>query len=131
MSLNIENAKAWMDVLRQASIRPDFFVDDAAIDAYLDARDMDPFDQNWSSAHDALSNALTSLSWQERDAIESLQAHAGEQSYMAVIRQTGSAELAAYASDDVRLVIAYVALGKVGTFVSSMREAYERGEFPA
>ncbi|QIL71876.1 hypothetical protein G7048_16845 [Diaphorobacter sp. HDW4B] len=131
MSLKLEEASAWLHVLRSFQVRSGLFEDEDAVDAYLDERDAEPFDGKWSTAHDVLASLLEALPAQQRDDVTQLQGQAREQAYLTVIQQTDSSELAAYASDDVGLIIGCLALGHADAFVAQMRKAYEGGEFPA
>ncbi|ONK25103.1 hypothetical protein BLX87_01675 [Bacillus sp. VT-16-64] len=51
--------------------------------------------------------------------------------YIAIIRQTGHTDLAAYASDDVDLVIGFLAAGKGDDFTHFLQTAYENGKLPS
>ncbi|QIL78552.1 hypothetical protein G7047_00420 [Diaphorobacter sp. HDW4A] len=130
MPLNLDSARHWLSELRNVKIQSDALADDEALDEYLDQRDANPFDGEWTRANRALDAMLATLPAREHKPLETLQEQARERFYKTVIRQTGSADLAAYASDDISLIVGYLAWGCEDSFVSGMQRAYGRGAFP-
>ncbi|WP_448956018.1 hypothetical protein [Labrys neptuniae] len=129
---NKQNAERFVSATSSFRVADGFFEDEEAIDRYLDGRDADPFDSNWTAADTRLKGLLaTAQADVDRAWIEKLQEQGRRQVHLAVMRQTGHPDLAAYASDDVDLVIGFLAVGDEDAFVHSLRTAYESGTFPS
>jgi translation initiation factor 2 alpha subunit (eIF-2alpha) len=129
---NKENAEHFVSAMSAFTIIDESFDDEDTIDAYLDWRDTDPFDSNWTAADARLKDHLAMITAEaDRTWIEQLQEQGRKRVYMAVIRQTGHADLAAYASDDVDLIIGFLAAGKDDDFTHFLRTAYENGTLPS
>ncbi|WP_433596507.1 hypothetical protein [Lysinibacillus xylanilyticus] len=59
-----------------------------------------------------------------------LQNRASKQIYETIIGQTSHSDLAAYATDDARLIVGFLVTGQINSFVLEMKESYERGDLP-
>lgn len=103
----------------------------AEIDYYLEQRDGEPFDSQWMKAHNNFTAIIESLDNKEvKRQLEELQSLAQEQFYKTIIKQTGHPDLAAYLSDDIYLIVGYLATGHSNDFVFAMKESYDHGAFP-
>ncbi|MDM5248406.1 hypothetical protein [Lysinibacillus sp. G4S2] len=127
--LDINQTTAWIDLLSTYKVNPKYGNPDV-IDQYLDQRDADPFDSQWMAAHGDLTAIIDSKLVTDRKKIEMLQDRASKQIYETIIGQTSHSDLAAYASDDVRLIVGYLVTGRVNSFALEMKENYERGDLP-
>lgn len=127
--LDINHTTAWIELLSTYEVNPNYGNPDV-IDQYLDQRDADPFDSQWMAAHGDLTAIIDSILVADRKEIEMLQDRASKQIYETIIGQTSHSDLAAYASDDVRLIVGFLVTGRVNSFVLEMKESYERGDLP-
>ena len=124
-------AEGWERELSTFAVKDRNFEDDEFVDEYLSRRDSEPFDTNWVSADKRLTNALELIEASpEKDRLAELCKSGREKFYMTVIRQTKNPDLAAYASDDIELIIGFLATGEHDAFALSMKKAYDAGTFP-
>jgi hypothetical protein len=129
---NKESAERFVSAVSAFRIADEAFKDEDAIDRYLDWRDTDPFDSSWTTADARLKDTLAAIEVEaDRAWIEKLQEQGRRQFHLTVMRQIGHPDLAAYASDDVDLIIGFLAVGNEDAFVHSLRAAYESGKFPS
>jgi hypothetical protein len=131
MPLNLKKAENFVSLIKKFKA-PDAFCEDSdAIDHYLDGRDSAPFDSGWVTANAALQDMLATVkSKTDLAQIHQLQEKGAKRFYLAVIRQTGHPDLAAYASEDVELILGFLAAEKENAFADALKTAYERGQFP-
>ncbi|MGE7689764.1 hypothetical protein ACQKMI_11165 [Lysinibacillus sp. NPDC097214] len=127
--LDINQTTAWIDLLSKFEVNLKYGNPDV-IDQYLDQRDADPFDSQWLAAHGDLTAIIDSMLVADRKKIEMLQDRASKQIYETIIGQTSHSDLAAYASDDARLIVGFLVTCRVNSFVLEMKESYERGDLP-
>ena len=76
---------------------------DADIDAYLDARDEDPFDSDWLSAHQELESRKRGLDEPSLRKLERANGKLRERVFKRVLGQAGD-DIAGYISDDFGLM---------------------------
>lgn len=104
--------------------------DEAAIERALDSRDTDPFDSEWVRTDQALHAHMTLASPSARLEIESCANDLRTGTYTAILRVTGSPDLAAYVSDDFEMICNGLTSGFVGEFLFSLVGAYLDGRIP-
>ena len=105
-------------------------LDERSIDTILDSRDADPFDSSWVEADKALGQYKASLSAVEKAAMENLSAEVRRTFFLAVIRATGSSDLAAYVAEDFEIISEMLVSQWVNPFIASMLNSYIAGRIP-
>ena len=101
------------------------------IDAYLDARDAEPFDQLWQEAYAAVEQAKAKERPEIIARLEQDSQQERERVFKLVYRATKNSELAAYISDDFDLISNAWWLGIADQpFLSQMSASYLAGKLP-
>lgn len=127
---NLLDAIAWAKALSGFELDGKS-IDHSHIDDYLDLRDSGPFDSAWVAAMDDLEACLgRRTDPADRPKIQKIQDSARKQFYKIIIEQSGHPDLAAYASEDIALIVGHIAAGHSNDFVRAIQSAYERGTLP-
>ena len=97
---------------------------DADIDAYLDARDEDPFDSDWLSAHQELESRKRGLDEPSLRKLERANGKLRERVFKRVLGQAGD-DIAGYISDDFGLMFDALAMDDLeASWVFGLYECY-------
>lgn len=104
--------------------------DEVAIERALDSRDTDPFDSEWVRTDRALRARMTLASPSARLEIEACANDLRTGTHIAILRATGSPDLAAYVSDDFEMICNGLASGFADDFLFSLVGAYLDGRIP-
>jgi hypothetical protein len=101
------------------------------IDAYLDLRDQQPFDSDWSAMEDNLEKLKDQQNDKLLDKLESLNEKIREKIFMKIIKSSGSSELAAYLSDDIGMILdALILIDSGDSWAFGLLDSYMKQELP-
>lgn len=104
---------------------------DADIDAYLDARDEDPFDSDWLSAHQELESRKHGLDEPSLRKLERANGKLRERVFKRVLGQAGD-DIAGYISDDFGLMFDALAMDDLeASWVFGLYERYASAALPS
>jgi len=125
------NIYSWMDTFTQSLIERLNEWSDDYIEASLDLRDQNPFDNDWMLVYDAVEKekqkfpnvAICSASKK----IEKI-AH---DIFVQTMKKTGSDDLAGYVSDDVELISFGLSVKMQNNFLFSLIGSYLSGKIPS
>lgn len=95
-----------------------------AIDDYLDQRDRDPFDGQWTRADAALQSHKRRLDAQRVQRAQAESAQLRQAVFVAAMQASGHAELAAYLADDAALIYESHTLGLCSDWVEALHRRY-------
>ena len=102
---------------------------DADIDAYLDARDEDPFDSDWLSAHQELESRKRGRALLRK--LERANGKLRERVFKRVLGQAGD-DIAGYISDDFGLMFDALAMDDLeASWVFGLYECYASATLPS
>lgn len=113
----LEAIRTWAGLLAERG--------DDAVDAYLDSRDSDPFDGQWTSADAALRSHKTRLSAERVERAQAESDRLRQSVFAAVIKTSGHADLAGYLSDDAELIYENEVLNLHSDWIDALRRSYE------
>ncbi|MEI2430008.1 hypothetical protein RDV84_18985 [Lysobacter yananisis] len=106
--------------------------DGKAIDDYLDRRDREPFDGQWTRADAALRSHKRRLDPQRVQRAQAESAQLRQAAFVAAMQAAGHAELAAYLADDAALIYESEVLGLCSDWVRALHRSYlHAAESPA
>lgn len=126
----IDQANNWLMHHKDKLLNSIVNLSEEEINAWLDDRDTAPFDSNWMAAYELAEQEKQNRPSAEVALLEQFSNPLRQQFYLAVIQATGSADLAAYASDDLGLIFDTLSLQLNNTFVFSILQAYLEGNLP-
>ncbi|MEH6414071.1 hypothetical protein [Pseudomonas sp. CGJS7] len=101
-----------------------------AIHAYLDLRDRDDFDAQWTHADSALQQHKRQLDGQRIAAAQDASQQLRRAVFAAVMQASGQPELAGYLSDDAALIHENQTLHLGSDWIDGLRRCYESGQLP-
>lgn len=130
MPVAIAEIFLWIDNLAETVVNRAKEWDEDAIEAVLDSRDTDPFDADWVRTDNALEAHKALIA---PDLCAHIDAHANDlrkQLFVAILRASGSSDLAGYVSDDFEMICGGLACGFVSEFLFSLAAAYVEGWIP-
>lgn len=130
MSVAIAEAFRWADSLADAVVGNASAWNEDAIESSLDSRDTYPFDSNWVRTNKELESHKMLLAPELRTEIDAFSNDLRERTFAAILRATGSSDLAGYVSDDFEMICSGIAAGYVNTFVFSLAASYVAGRIP-
>ncbi|MBR8653485.1 hypothetical protein KDH83_09225 [Achromobacter sp. Marseille-Q0513] len=104
---------------------------DADIDAYLDARDEDPFDSDWLAAHQEVESRKRGLDELSLRKLERANGKLRERVFKRVLGQAGD-DIAGYISDDFGLMFDALAMDDLeASWVFGLYECYASAALPS
>lgn len=104
---------------------------DADIDAYLDARDQDPFDSDWNAAYQELESRKRGLDKKTLRELESANEQLRERVFKRVLALAGD-DAAGYISDDFGLMLDALAMDDMdASWIFGLYERYASAALPS
>lgn len=128
--MEFEKINAWVTAIQERLTVQLVNMEEDEIDELLDARDADPFDSEWVAAQQALQEHIEVLTRKEQQSVEDFEGKMRKDTYMKVIRESGSADLAAYVSDDIGMIVMAFGSRFTNTFIFSLANSYATGVIP-
>ena len=128
----IDNSKKYINFL--TTIMDHFKFDELSnetIESYLDLRDQQPFDSDWSAMQDNLEKLKDKQNDKLLDRMELINEKTREKIFMKIIKSSGSSELAAYLSDDIGMILdALILIDSGESWAFGLLDAYIKQELP-
>lgn len=104
---------------------------DKAIDAYLDQRDREPFDGQWTRADAALQSHKRGADPQRVQLAQAESAQLRQAVFVAAMQASGHAELAAYLADDAALIYESRFLQLRSDWIDALHRSYQSAHSPS
>jgi hypothetical protein len=131
MELNTLSTENWMINLFNRDFINQEYCDNDFVNDYLDMRDTDPFDVKCVQADKHLAAyTFQHFSKKEIQEIEDIKKKWRIIFFEKAIKKTHHADLSAYISEDIELIIGYMLTGTKNDFVQGMIEAFENDRLP-
>ncbi len=115
-----------VEIFRSLSLN----LDEEEIEVYLDSRDHDPFDSSWSHAYSEIELRKLAVDKKFLEILNKKNEQLRKDIFKITIKGTGSADLAAYVSDDFGMILdaLYLNLNKSNAY--HLLTFYQRGQLP-
>jgi hypothetical protein len=130
MSIVIAEAFRWVNSLAETVVSGASDWDEVSIECALDSRDADPFDSDWVRTDETLESHKALIAPEVRAEIDAYSNELRKRMFAAIIRASGSSELAGYVSDDFEMICSGLASGFGSEFFFSLVAAYVAGRVP-
>lgn len=131
MILNTSATENWISNLFNRDFINEKYCEEEFVDSYLDKRDSDPFDSNWTAANKYVEAYFDQhISEKEMEEIEQIKEKWRVLFYQKVIKKTHHPDLAAYVSEDIDLLIGYMLTDAKNDFIDGMMQAFENDKLP-